>query len=1044
MIPPSLPASFSSMKSALSNLTLLCAMPALIQAAAPDYNRDIRPILSENCFSCHGFDEHNRKAKLRLDIPEAAYAEVKGSTPIKPGDLSQSEVWQRIISSDPDELMPPPKSHLQLTEPQKKLIQAWIEHGAPYADHWSFIPPKRPAIEAKNQHPIDALVQKRLQQENLSLSPPADPHQLIRRLHIDLTGLPPSAEAVQRFASDPSLKAKETLIDQLLQSPHFGERLALDWLDAARYADTNGFSIDGGRHLWLWRDWVIQAFNDNQPYDQFLIDQLAGDLLPDASEAQLIATGFQRNNMVTHEGGTIPEENLTNYNADRVKTLGEAVLGLTLGCAQCHDHKFDPISQKDYFELFAYFNSLDDIGLDGNAGINPRPQIQAKTVLKTPEIPQLQKQITALKKRLSTPDPTLFAAWEKQQLTALAQRGTNLKLHPLPVQHISTPNRSAEFAIQNTHEITFAQVGTMGAFDIVTHLPATDQPITGLRITALPSPTAPGGGLGHGPADRTPKAPAPELGNFVLTAIAASVDSTPADQVNLHQLLPIQKASASDWQPDSPPADALHPLNETGWAPIPSADTPARFTVTFQKPLNSRETPYLTLQLNFGRGQKFIPAHLQLHVITGTDDDTDLSQEIITALHTPAAKRSPQQQQTLWTACTASHPGLAATRTRLANLEERLAVLTLPHPTMVMNVSATPRQTFILHRGDYAQPTTPVNPGTLSALPPAPADSPANRLGLAQWITMPQNPLTARVAVNRFWKMLFGSGIVATAADFGMQGEWPSHPELLDWLAVEFMESGWDVKHLIRLIVTSQTYQQTSVPSQELLERDPNNRLLARGPRFRLPAELIRDAALKTSGLLVHRIGGPSVNPYMPGDLWREVSHYGSSPATAQTFIQDHGEKLYRRSLYTYWKRTAPPPNMSAFDAPNREVCTIERGNTITPLQALVTLNDPQFVEAARAFAQRILQHPAKTDLDRLQWAFLEATSRPATPQDLSTLSKALQRERQHYQSQPNQALAALQVGESPRDRTLPPAEHAAWMQIASLLLNLSESLTRN
>jgi hypothetical protein len=1042
---------FPSMKSPHLFATLTLALPSLAAAATLDYNRDIRPILSENCFSCHGFDEKGRKAKLRLDVAAEAYADKDGVSAIKPSDLNNSEAWQRIISDDEDELMPPPKSHLALSAADKAKIKLWIEQGAAYAGHWAFLPPQRPALPAGAEQAIDALVRKRLHEEGLQPAPLAAPHQLIRRLFIDLTGLPPSAEEVTAFAADPSPEAYQTLVERLLKSPHFGERLALDWLDAARYADTNGFSIDGGRHLWLWRDWVIQAFNDNKPYDQFLTEQLAGDLLPNTSEAQLIATGFQRNNMVTHEGGTIPEENLTNYNADRVKTLGEAVLGLTLGCAQCHDHKFDPISQKDYFELFAYFNSLDDLGLDGNGGVNPRPHLRAKTVLKSNEIPVLEKQIAALQQRLNTPDPKVFQTWETVQLKALQQRGKELQILPLTVQHISTPNRSADFAIQNGNEITFAQVGTMGAFDIVTQLPATDLPITGLRVTALPSASAPSGGLGHGPGEARPrkaKADAPTapdfIGNFVLTAIATSVDQTPADQVNLHQLLPIQKATASTWQPDSPPADALHPLNETGWSPLPSAETPARFTITFAQPLQAKEKPYLTVQLNFGRGQKFIPAHLQLHAITGSDDDSDLPPAIIAALQTPAEQRSEAEKKALWDHCAAHHPALDAIRIRLANLQERLAVLTQPYPTMVMNVSAKPRETFILNRGDYSQPTTKVEANTLSALPPPPTGAPSNRLGLAQWITMPEHPLTARVAVNRFWKMLFGTGIVATAADFGMQGEWPSHPEVLDWLAVEFVESGWDVKHLIRLIVTSQTYQQTSVPSAELLERDPQNRLLARGPRFRLPAELLRDAALKTSGLLVPRIGGPSVNPYMPGDLWREVSHYGSSPATAQTFIQDHGEKLYRRSLYTYWKRTAPPPNMTAFDAPNREVCTIERGNTITPLQALVTLNDPQFVEAARTFAQRILQHSSKSDAERLQWAVLEATSRPASATDLATLSRTLNRERSHYQAQPQLATAALQVGESPRDRRLPAPEHAAWMQIASLLLNLSESLTRN
>jgi hypothetical protein len=416
---------------------------------------------------------------------------------------------------------------------------------------------------------------------------------------------------------------------------------------------------------------------------------------------------------------------------------------------------------------------------------------------------------------------------------------------------------------------------------------------------------------------------------------------------------------------------------------------------------------------------------------------------VLEALAAPPESRSDAQKTALWTACAAMSEDLNRVRIELANLEERLAALTQPFQTMVMDVASKPRDTFILNRGDYAQPTEKVSPGTIAALPPMPEGAPADRLGLARWITMRSNPLTARVAVNRFWKMFFGTGIVGTPADFGAQGEWPTHPALLDWLAVEFMESGWDVKHLVRLVVMSETYRQSSAASPALLERDPQNRLLARGPRFRVPAELIRDTALKAGGLLVPRVGGPSVNPYTPGDLWREVSHYGSTPATAQAFVQDHGEKLYRRSLYTFWKRTAPPPNMMAFDAPNREVCTISRGNTTTPLQALVTLNDPQFVEAARAFAQRIALH-SPDDAERLRWAFREATSRAVKPAELEVLRSAIARERERFRANAARVAEVLSVGESPRDPSIEPAEHAAWMQLASLLLNLSEVVTRN
>ena len=529
----------------------------------------------------------------------------------------------------------------------------------------------------------------------------------------------------------------------------------------------------------------------------------------------------------------------------------------------------------------------------------------------------------------------------------------------------------------------------------------------------------------------------------MLTAMAVTADAVPGDQVNLHRLQAISRVTATSWQAANPPLGALDPRNDSGWAPDLATEGPVAFTATFAEPVRSDKTPYLTVQLNFGNGREQVPGLFELQVLSGSDDGTDLPADIVAALGTAPAQRSADVRANLWTYCAAHAPELRAKRIALANLKERLAVLTESFTTMVMDVAAQPRETFILNRGDYSQPTEKVEAGVPTTLPPLPVGASSDRLGLAQWVTMRDNPLTARVAVNRFWKILFGTGLVATAADLGSQGEWPSHPELLDWLAVEFVQSGWDVKALLRQMVRSQTYRQASVATAEALERDPQNRLLARGPRFRLPAELIRDTALHVSGLLVPRLGGPSVNPYTPGDLWREISHYGSSPATAQTFVQDHGEKLYRRSLYTYWKRTAPPPNLAAFDAPNREVCTVSRANTTTPLQALVLLNDVQFVEAARAFAERALGQPGD-DAARLKWAFATCLTREPKAKELEVLAGALGRERKRYAKDPAAAEAYLRSGESPRDARLAATEHAAWAQVASLLLNLSETITRN
>jgi hypothetical protein len=1025
---------------------------------AMDYNRDIRPILSENCFACHGFDEKSRQADLRLDIVESAYSDRKGTIAIVPGQLAKSEVWRRVMSDDADEAMPPPNSHRSLTNAEKDKLKRWIEQGAPYAGHWSFIPPvKHELPSGSSRQPIDAFVDARLEAEGMKRSPEANRETLIRRLYVDLIGLPPSGDEVRAFVADKSDNAYEKIVERLLSSSHFGERLAIEWLDSARYADTNGFSIDGGRHMWLWRDWVIQAFNDNLPYDQFLLEQLAGDLLPKCTDAQKIATGFQRNNMVTHEGGTIPEENLTNYNADRVKTLGESILGLTLGCAQCHDHKFDPIKQSEYYQMFAFFNTISDKGLDGNAGVNPGPSIQARTVLKTDEVPHLREQIEALEKSLSTVDLARLSAWEKREQASLALRGKDLQTYPVSLKKVSTPNRGAGFEIDEaTNRVRLDGFGSMGAIDVVAEIPKISQPITGLRVIMHPMAELPGGGWGYGPDDAL-KAKAKKdkaasespdekkaKGTFMLTALAVTADKVPGDQVNLFKLMAIDHVTANSWEASNPPAGCLDPRNDSGWSPDLDHSGPVRLTASFAEPFDAVSAPYLTVQLNFGNGRSLVAKSIELQVITGVDDDTDLPSDILAILKLSEKDRSADQYASLWKYCAEHSAELLPSRIELANLRERLDVLTKPFTTMVMDVAAKQRETFVLQRGDYSKPTDKVSPGTLAVLPSMPTESSRDRLGLAQWIVMKENPLTARVAVNRFWKMLFGRGLVGTPADFGSQGEWPTHPELLDWLAVDFVEQGWNGKELIRTIVLSDTYRQTSVTTTELLERDPQNLLLARGPRFRLSAEFIRDGALKISGLLVPRIGGPSVNPYTPGDLWREVSHYGSSPATAQTFVQDHGEKLYRRSLYTYWKRTAPPPNMMAFDAPNREVCTVSRGNTTTPLQALVMLNDTQFVEAARAFAARILLSIAKDDQDRLDWAFLEATSRTPTSEERSILARSLNREREHYRSGIKQAKAYLSVGESKISDDVNAAELAAWSQVASLLLNLSETLTKN
>jgi hypothetical protein len=1033
------------------------------------FNRDIRPILSENCFLCHGFDEKSRQADLRLDTPDSALAKHDDVTAIVPGHPEQSELWRRITSDDDSERMPPTDSHRALKPEQIAKLKLWIEQGAKYEKHWSFIPPqKAPLPEVSNKswarNAIDNFILERLDQEHLQPSHEAQRRTLIRRVYFDLTGLPPSVEEVEAFAADDSPDAYEHLVDRLLASPHFGERMALVWLDAARYADTNGYSIDGGRQIWLWRDWIINAFNTNMPYDEFIREQLAGDLMPNHTESQLVATGFQRNNMNTHEGGTIPEENLTNYNVDRVKTFGESMLGLTLACCQCHDHKFDPLTQKDYYRIYAYFNTLSDVGLDGDRGIDSRPSIEAKTVLQTGEKSELEKQIATLKDKLAHPSDEEVQRWADEQRLRLSARGKDFTLHPVELLKVSTPNAGSGFGIEDSRFVHISNGAALVAYDVSIQLPKLDKPMTGVRVTFHPDAKAPGGGRGYGNISATPlqrrdkkrpKTPVAGRGTFIVTAFSASADPVAGDNINLNRLLNFTHVTADSWLPDWRPDGVIDTRGNDGWSPE-DGDGPARMTVTFDKPVDTNDTPFMTIQLNFGHVDGTVAARFEFEAMTGTDTDSDLPEDIIDLMQkgsgataglpssasvaqSPALPPSQGPNQLAPSSGASAESGISSDdqqelkkyfsdhaestkrdRIALANLEERLKVITNKFPTMVMDIAEKPRETHILNRGDYAQPKE----------------------------------------VNRLWQIFFGTGLVATPADFGAQGQFPSHPDLLDWLAVDFMEHNWDVKRMIKMIVMSSTYRQSSdtgprqlappsgatagsPSSVDLITRDPQNRLLARGPRFRLPAEFIRDQSLDVSGLMVDRLGGPSVNPYTPGNLWREISHYGSTPATSQTFEQDHGEKLYRRSLYTYWKRTVPPPNMMVFDAPSREICTMFRASTTTPLQALVLLNDPQFVEAARAFAERTLKQPGD-DGTRLRWAFEECTSRKPTDEEMSILEKSLTRERTRYENNESAAEKYLATGESLRDETIPAREHAAWSQVTALLLNLSETVTRN
>ncbi len=1021
------------------------AMPRTAVDRPVRFNRDIRPILSEACFSCHGPDDHGRRADLRLDLAEGATADLGGYRAIAPGRLADSEAWARIVSQDADELMPPPESHLALTDEQKQLIRRWIEEGAEYEGHWAFQAPDRPVVpefkapKSQIRNPIDAFVLARLEEEGMAPSPEADPRILIRRLNLDLLGLPPTLEEVERFAADYRERGEEAwreTVDRLLDSPHFGERMALPWLDQSRYADTNGYSIDGGRDMWLWRDWVIHAYNRNLPFDRFVVEQLAGDLLPDATEAQRVATGFNRNHMITHEGGTIPEENLTNYAADRVQTAGEVFLGLTMACAQCHDHKYDPISIKEYYEFFAFFNELSDKGLDGNSGINAVPAILASTVLPTGEVAGLEAELAQCRAELTASEEG-FVEWLAGMRAKEAKRGEGFERRTVEMLDVSSPNQPGHFEFHADGQVVLGRPARgLNAFSHAMRLPA-GRPVEGIRIRFFPY--LPEGAKEGAEARLTPH---PD-GLPKVTTVLVSAGEQPAKQVDFHRQLVLAQATASSSPANARPDGILDERNLHWWEPVDPL-VPQHLTVTFAEPVDPASDPYLTVMIFYGLNDS-MPFHWSIEAFSGADPDSVFPTETAEALARPESEWSEAERALVMEAFRARAPQLERLRIRIANLSDRIEALTRPHSTMVMDTAEKPRQTHVLDRGQYDMPLEKVLPGTPRVLPPLAAEGEkATRLDLARWLVQPDHPLTARVAVNRLWALFFGTGLVATSADFGSQGEWPSHPELLDWLATEFTASGWDQKTLVRRIVGSATYRQDSSATPAQLERDPRNRLLGRGPRFRLPAEFVRDQALATSGLLVPRIGGPSVQPYQPPGLWKEVSHFGSTPATKQVFVQDRGEKLYRRSLYTIVKRTSPHPAMSAFDAPNREMCIVQRGVTNTPLQALVTLNDPQFAEAARVFAAKLLRETiADDETARLRTAFARVTGREPSDSELGVLDSFLRDESRRYRDDPAAARQLVAVGEFPLADDLDPAEQAVWTQVAALLFNLSETLSR-
>ncbi len=1039
----------------LGGPSALTADPAAKKRAREvSFNRDIRPLLSSNCFHCHGPDQHNRKAKLRLD-DASGVARV-----FKPGDRAASDAWARITASDPDDRMPPPDSGHELKPEEIELIGRWIDRGAKWEGHWAFAAPVEPELPEVSRvdwpkAPVDSFILAELEAEGLAPNPEADRETLLRRVTLDLTGLPPTIAEIDAFLADDSPGAYERAVDRLLASPAYGERMTLAWMDAARYGDSSVFHADGPRDMWPWRDWVIDAYNANKPFDEFTIEQLAGDLLPEPSTEQLIATGFHRNNATTDEGGVIPEEFRVEYAVDRVKTTALVWMALTMECAQCHDHKYEPISRRDYYRFYAYFNQASDPGMQTRNG-NQAPTANVPNYALLPRVPRLNDELAQLKTQLTArveeAEPR-FATWverEEKNPERSQPEPKGIFIHfPFDdgkgkkIADVIEPERIAALRGKPTWE----KDGRLGG---------------ALRLGGNRFVDA--GDLANFERNQSFSYGAwvKTDGDGAAAVIARMKDGNAYRGYDLYLAGGHVSAHVIHrWPENAIKVTSKAKIKKGEWHHVfATYDGSSRATglkiYIDGKPQEvnveqnglsetiQAETPLYVGRRNPGSQFSGLVDDVRIYDVELTPKEVATlagADPIGPILATKREERTPEQTEILRRHfLTENDAAYVEVREAIARVESEIASATKPVSTvMIMKDVDKMRTTFMLDRGNYASPQKdkPVDPGTPEFLPALPEGAPANRLGLARWIVDPRHPLTARVAVNRYWYMLFGTGIVETVEDFGQQGAQPSHQDLLDWLAVDFVRSGWNVKRMIKQLVLSATYRQSTRTSPDLLERDPKNRLLARGPRFRLQGEFIRDNALAASGLLVRRIGGPGVKPYQPPGLWNEVSL-----SAGVRFVQDHGEKLFRRSMYTYWKRSAPAPGLTIFDAPTREQCALRRSRTNTPLQALVTLNDPQFVEAARKLAERVLLTPGSTEA-RITYAYRLATGVRPRADILAILTSAYAEELGVFRTDGERAKALLAIGESPRAEKLDAAEHAAMTVVTSMILNLDATITR-
>ncbi len=1045
----------------LSAVVVLCCTTVTFGQGKIEYNRDIRPILAENCFACHGPDSASRKAGLRLDQRDDA---IKQGA-IIPGKLKESALIERILTTDASEIMPPKKTLKKLTAAQKELLKRWVAEGAEYQLHWSLIPPKRSALPTvKNKawvrNPIDQFILAELEKHGMKPNPEADRRTLARRLSLDLTGLPPAPADVEAFVNDKSADYYEKYVDGLMKSPHWGEHRARYWLDAARYADTHGIHFDNYREIYAYRDWVIGAFNKNMPFDQFTIEQLAGDLLPNPTIDQIVATGFNRCNITSNEGGLIPEEYLVLYARDRTETTAAVWLGMTMNCCTCHDHKFDPFSMKDFYSLSAFFNNTTQGAMDGNIPNTPptifvpRAEDRPRWDVLAKNIASLRAQIDERKKAAQNDFNTWLANAKADQVASLIPTD-QLTLH---ARLNEARGKTARFTIDGKPR----EINLGDGYDWVAG--------KGTPNTLAIKPTGPAIAF-------------PEVGNFERNqgfsvgawvkiprrgntgAIVSRMDSASKfrgwdlwmeqDKVGMHII--------HQWPEDALKVTARMILQPNQWYHIFATYDGSSKAAGVRLYINGALQPMDTFTDKLGSSIKTSTAfkvgqrstsdrlkdvtlqdiRLYERTLSGPEiDQLAKSSKVVDFLAKPADKRTPAERDGLfdWWLVALDKPYKALNDKIAAIQQEEVAIKSRGTIAHVMNEKTTEPLAYILFRGEYDKRRDPVKAVTPRLLPPMGKDLPRNRLGLARWLLQPENPLPARVTVNRFWQEIFGNGLVRTSGDFGVAGELPSHPELLDWLAVEFREKNWDMQRLFKLIFTSATYRQTAVVTKDALEKDRDNRWLGRAPRYRMDAEMIRDYALASSGLLVRKIGGPSVKPYMPDGVWEAVAMIGSN---TRNYRQDTGEKLYRRSMYTFWKRAAPPASMDILNAPNRETCTVRRDRTNTPLQALVTLNDVQFVEAARHLAQLALKNGGRTDDERISYIAQRLLARSFREPELKIVRGSLNALVAHYQTRPDDARKLITVGESLPDPALNAQTLAAWTMLANELMNLDEVLNK-